>query len=309
MCKSGAALVLALLAVLFGIGPVQARAPEASREVNITQGSEAGWIPSEVLEAKALAAWQRFHALIETGDDDAAHAMMSEGFRQQYPLARFRADRAAARKDRGPLVQRERLKLTWTKDSPAVPYPGIYVAIDASARFAAVDRFCGYTILHLAPGAQDLSVMRFEETFLDNATFAEITADDGPLQAVLVWRLVSRSCPNYTPEPLPASLSDGIEYKTVAEARATVAAREGIETRLENGWTIIAHQPSFSVWSFAPEGAPTYPAVIKRWAEPVGADKSRASIAMICEAEKRACDALYDEMAYKNGFVPVKIGQ
>lgn len=303
------ALVVSLFALLFGIAPVQARTPGPAREVNITQGSEAGWIPSEELEAKALAAWQRFHALTEAGDDDAAHAMMSEGFRQQYPLAQFRADRAAARKDRGSLVQRERLKLTWTKDSPAVPYPGIYVAIDASARFAAVDRFCGYTILHLARGAQDFSVMRFEETFLDNAAFAGITADDGPLQAVLVWRLVSRSCPNYTPEPLPANLSDGIEYKTVAEARAAVASREGIETKVENGWTIIAHRPSYSVWSFAPEGAPTYPAVIKRWAEPVGTGKSRSAIAMICEAEKAACDALYDEMAYKNGFVSVKIGQ
>ncbi|MFM7378233.1 MAG: hypothetical protein ACKO1O_08925 [Erythrobacter sp.] len=303
------ALLLALLAALFGIGPVQARAPQAAREVNITQGSEPGWIPSEELEAKALAAWQRFYATIEAGDDDAAHAMMSEGFKAQYPLARFRADRTAARKDRGPLIARDRLRLTWTKDSPAALYPGIYLAIDASARFAAVDRFCGYTILHLAPGAQDFAVMRFEETFIDNAAFAEIAAANSPLQALLVWRLTSRSCPNYTPEPLPASLSDGIEYKTVAEARAAVATREGIETKVENGWTIIAHRPSYSVWSFAPEGAPTYPAVIKRWVEPTGKDTSRASIAMICEAEKRACDALFDEMAYRNGFVPVKIGQ
>lgn len=309
MHRSGAALVLALLAVPSGIVPAFARAPEASREVNITQGSEPGWIPNEELEAKAIDVWQRFYARIEAGDDDAAHAMMSEGFRGQYPLAQFRTDRAAARTDRGALIARDRIKLTWTKDSPSVPYPGIYVAIDASARFAAVDRFCGYTILYLAPGAQDFTVMRFQETLLDNAAFAEIAAANSPLQALLVWRLTSRSCPNYTPEPLPVSVSDGIEYGTVAEARAVVAAREGIETKVENGWTVIAHRPSYSVWSFAPEGAPTYPAVIKRWVKPVGADNSRASIAMICEAEKRACDALFDEMAYKNGFVPVTFGQ
>lgn len=305
MRKTGAALVLALLGALLSAAPVLAQAPKPTREVNITQGSEAGWIPSEELEAKALAAWQRFYSLVEAGDDDAAHAMMSEGFRAQYPLAQFRTDRAAARTNRGALITRDRIKLTWTKDSPAVPYPGIYVAIDASARFAAVDRFCGYTILYLAPGAQDFAVMRFQETMVDNAAFAGIATNNSPLQALLVWRLAARSCPNYTPEPLPATISDGIEYSTVAEARAAVSAREGIETKVENGWTVIAHRASYSVWSFAPEGAPTYPAVIKRWVEPVGADNSRASIAMICDGQKAACDAVFDEMAYKNGFVPV----
>lgn len=305
MRMTGAALVLTLLGALSGIGPVLAQAPDATREVNITQGSEAGWIPSEELEAKALASWQRFYALLEAGDDDAAHAMMSEGFRAQYSLAQFRSDRAAARAIRGALITRDQVRLNWTKDSPAVPYPGIYVAIDASARFAAVDRFCGYTILYLAPGAQDFTVMRFQETLIDNAAFADIAATSSPLQAQLVWRLTSRSCPNYTPEPLPGTVSDGIEYRTVAEARAAVAAREGIETKVENGWTVIAHRASFSVWSFAPEGAPTYPAVIKRWAVPNGTDNSAASIAMICESRKSACDAVFDEMAYKNGFVPV----
>lgn len=287
--------------------PVQAQ--ESPREVNITQGSEAGWIPSEELEAQALVTWRKFYALIEAGDYDAAHAMMSESFRPQYPLARFRSDRAEARSLRGAVIARDLIKVTWTKDSPAVPYPGTYLAIDASARFEAVDRFCGYTILYLAPGAQDFVVMRFEETLVDNAAFAEIAETNSPLQALLVWRLVSRSCPNYTPEPLPDTLSNDIEYATVAEARAAVAARPGIETWTESGWTIMADQASYSVWSFAPEGVPTYPAVIKRWAEPTGENTSRMSMAIRCGGEKRVCDALFDEMAMKNGFTPVTLEQ
>jgi hypothetical protein len=301
----GAALFMALL----GAWPVLAQEPEGLREVNITQGSEAGWIPSEELEAKALATWRHFYALVEAGDYDAAHAMMGQSFRAQYPLAQFRSDRADARAQRGAVIARNLIKLTWTKDSPVVPYPGTYLAIDASARFQAVDRFCGYTILHLAPGAQDFVVLRYEETFVDNAAFADIAATNSPLQALLVWRLVSRSCPNYTPEPLPATLSDGIEYATVADARAALAARPGIETWMENGWTIMADQASYSVWSFAPEGAPTYPAVIKRWAEPTGENTSRMSMAIRCGGAKRLCDALFDEMALKNGFTPVSIKQ
>lgn len=303
MRKIGAALALALL----GAGPGLAQAPEGYREVNITQGSVAGWIPSEELEAQAVATWQGFNALVEEGEYDAAYAMMSEAFRADYPLAKFRSDRAQARADRGALIARDRVKLTWTKDSPAVPFPGTYLAIDASARFATSDRFCGYTILHLAPGAQDFMIMRLQETQLDNATFTQIAANSSEVQALLVWRVMARSCPNYTPEALPETLATGIEYGTVAEARAAVAARPGIETKIENDWTIIADEATFSVWSFAPEGAPTYPAVIKRWVKPTGENTSSASMAMICEADKRACDNLYDEMALKNGFTPISI--
>lgn len=296
--------VAPLLALLM-TGPVLAQQPW--REVNITQGSEAGWLPSEEMEAQALATWRQFNALVEAGDYDTAHAMMSEAFRAEYPLAKFRSARAQARADRGAQIARDLVKITWTKDSSAVPYPGTYLAIDASARFDSVDRFCGYTILYLAPGAQDFMVMRFQETFLDNAAYAQIALRSSEVQALLVWRALARSCPNYTPEALPETVAKGIEYGTVAEARAAVAARAGIETKIENGWTIIADEATFSVWSFAPEGAPTYPAVIKRWAEAVSENTSSASMAMICEAEKRTCDALFDEMALKNGFTPVSI--
>lgn len=288
---------------------VPALAQGGPREVNVTQGSQAGWIPSEELEAQALATWRQFYALVEAGDYDAAHAMMGDSFRAQYPLDRFRSDRAEARAQRGAQIARDLVKITWTKDSPAVPFPGTFVAIDASARFEAADRFCGYTILHLAPGAAAFTVIRYEENLLDNAAFAQIAAQNSELQALLVWRLLARNCPNYTPPPLPEVLADGIEYGSVVEARAAVGARAGIETKIENGWTIIADEASLSVWSFAPEGAPTYPTVIKRWVEPVGENASRAYMAMRCDSHKQACDALFDEMALRNGFTPVSMEQ
>lgn len=295
--KSGiAALALALCAVS------PAAAQNAPREVNITQGSTPGWIPSEALEAEALATWQRFNDLVAAGDYDAAHAMIGEGLRAKYPLERFRDDRSQAAADRGALVSRDIVKITWTKDAPGVPYPGTFVAIDASAAFAKADRMCGYTILHQAPGATEFTITRFEENVMGNANFAQIAARHSPLQALLVWRMMARNCPNYVPEPLPDTLAEGIEYGSVAEARAAVSVREGIETKAEDGWTVIAHQPSLSVWSFAPEGALAYPAVIKRWAEPAGEAGSRAMMAMRCEAQKRICDALFEVMALRNGF-------
>lgn len=292
--------IVALALIVLGATPAMTQ--DRPREVNITQGSTPGWIPSEAIEAEALATWQRFNVLVEASNYDAAYAMIGEGLRAQYPLERFREDRIKAAADRGAIVSRNLVKLTWTKDAPGVPYPGTFVAIDASAAFAQADRMCGFTILHQAPGAGGFTIIRFEENVLGNASFALIAARHSELLAMLVWRMMARNCPNYVPEPLPDTLAEGIEYGTVAEARAAVSAREGIETKTENGWTVIAHQPSYSVWSFAPKGAPTYPAVIKRWAEPVGKDGSRAMMAMRCEADKRVCDALFDEMAMRNGF-------
>jgi len=295
--KSGiAALALALCVAS------PAAAQNTPREVNITQGSTPGWIPSEALEAEALATWQRFNEGVAAGYYDAAHAMIAEGLRAKFPLERFRDDRSQAAADRGALVSRNVVKLTWTKDGPGVPYPGTFVAIDASAAFAKADRMCGYTILHQPPGATGFTITRFEENVMGNANFAQIAARHSPLQALLVWRMMARNCPNYVPEPLPDTLAEGIEYGSVAEARAAVSVREGIETKTEDGWTVIAHQPSLSVWSFAPEGALAYPAVIKRWAEPAGEAGSRAMMAMRCEAQKRICDALFEVMALRNGF-------
>lgn len=295
--KAGiAALAIALL---LGAPSVAQNAP---REVNITQGSTPGWIPSEALEAEALATWRRYNDLVEARDYDAAHAIIGAGLRAKYPLERFREDREEAAADRGALVSRDIVRITWTKDAPGVPYPGTFVAIDARAAFAKADRMCGYTILHQAPGAASFTVTRFEENVMGNANFAQIAARHSELQAVLVWRMMARNCPNYVPEPLPDTLAEGIEYASVAEARAAVGARPGIETKTENGWTVIMDKASLSVWSFAPEGAPTFPAVIKRWVEPTGEETSRAMMAMRCEAAKRACDALFDEMARRNGF-------
>lgn len=288
-----------VLALLLGAPAV---AEDAPREVNITQGSTPGWIPTAQLEAEALATWRRFNDLVDAGDYDAAHAMMGEGLRTKYALAQFRSDRAETAAERGALVSRDAIKITWTKDAPGVPYPGTFVAIDATAAFAKADRFCGYTILHRAPGADGFTITRFEENLLRNISFDQIAERHSELQAVLVWRMMARNCPNYVPEPLPGSLADGIEYASVAEARAGVLARAGIETKVENGWTIIADKASLSIWSFAPEGAPSYPAVIKRWVEPVGETASRAFMAMRCDADKRVCDALFDEMARRNGF-------
>jgi hypothetical protein len=298
-----AALALCLLLA----APAGAQAQAQAREVNITQGSEPGWLPDETLEAEALAVFRQFHAVLDAGDFAAAHAMLGETLRANYPLERFEQERGPDVAVRGAMVSREPRKITWTKDAPGTPEPGTYVAIDQRIVYAEAERACGYTVLHKAPGAAGFRVVRFEESLLDNAAYADITARYGPLQAQLTWRLLARTCPNFEAEPLPDSVADGVEYANPSEALAAVGTRPGIAARDEGGWTVLTDEAAKTVWTFPPEGSPFYPAVVKRWDETAADGTARPMMAMRCEAKKRMCDVLFDEMALRSGFTQVTL--
>ncbi|WP_298467013.1 DUF4019 domain-containing protein [uncultured Erythrobacter sp.] len=284
-------------------------AQDASREVNITAGSTAGWIPSEELEDQAKEAFERYFRLLDAQDYGVAHSMMGSGLQGMLPLDRFEEQERTARQNWGRTVSREITKITWTKDASNTPKPGIYVALDMTARFTKVDRHCGYMILHKAPDADSFVIARTQQSVLENQTAASIAQTSSPLQMELVWRIVARGCPNYQPPELPDTISDGIEFSSFAEAKASLVNRSDVETKLERGWTIIADKTNLAVWSFSPLGDPTHPSVLKRWVESTGPETSEMSMGLLCEAEKRLCDGLFEEMALANGFIPVTTEQ
>ncbi len=225
------------------------------------------------------------------------------------PLEEYSRQERSARQEWGSTVSREITKVTWTKDATTSPQPGTYVALDMTARFANVDRHCGYMILYQAPDADGFVIVRTENTVLDNRAASSIAEENSKLQMELVWRIVARNCPNYVAPELPGSLSEGIEYASVGEARAALERKDGIQSKQENGWTIMADRANFAVWSFAPPGNPTYPSVIKRWVKPVGPDSSEMAMGLLCEVEKPICDSLFEEMALINGFIPITMEQ
>lgn len=195
---------LATLAAL--VAPLSLAAqepPEPLREVNITQGSEPGWIPDEALETETISTWKRYFALLEAGDYQAAHAMHRPEFRETYPLDAYRTDQRAAREKHGAQLSRRHFRLTWTKDAPGTPFPGTFVAIDNIARYERAERHCGYVVLHRAPGAEEFTVLRVEDNLLADESAETIARVHSPLQRDLVWRLLARNCPGYTPSPLP----------------------------------------------------------------------------------------------------------
>lgn len=294
----------ALLAALLGAAfPVAAQPDEPRREVNITQDSEPGWIPSEELEAAALRAWAEY--LLDAEQYEAAYAMLSSGLREMWPFEKFRADKQATKADIGSKLFRRPLKITWTKGGAAAPDGGTYAAIDTDAQFEGADRFCGYTIMHRPKDSDRFDVARIEENILSNASAEQFAANNSIETPDVIWNLVSRTCPNYVPPELPESVNKGSGFASVAEARAAVDALANTKIGSENGWTVISDDASLTVCSFSPEGSPFHPSLVRRSIIAADEGSSRMKMTVLCENTKRRCDALYAEMAARNGLLPI----
>ncbi len=294
--------LLAAIALLTGSA---GWAQDTLREVNITQGSQPGWIPSEELESEVLAAWGRYYAYLDEGEYEAAHAMLSEVLQSQWPLERFVPDQENARAERGVVNFRKPLAINWTNNSATAPTRGIYVAVDTDAQFEKAQRFCGYTILHRPEGAQQFRIARIEENVLSDTAAEQIAANNSAMMPDLIWHLVSRNCPNYEPAELPESINEGTGFASVSAARQQVDALPDTEIVTENGWTVISDLEEMTAWSFSPEGSPYHPSVIKRSIRNTEQGTAKMDLSMRCEASKPVCDALFVEMATKNGLLPV----
>jgi hypothetical protein len=191
-----------LAALLIALAPpVPGTPPGPMREINVTNDSAPGWLPSEAGERGARTALDQYFAAVEAGDDRRAYAMMTPGFQAILPFADFAADNARFRTLAGPLSRRRVLRLTWTKDPADAPRPGIYAAFDVAGEYANVDRQCGYAILYQETETAPFRIARIESTFMSNADAQDIERTNGRAAVDQAWAAASQVCPNYRPAP------------------------------------------------------------------------------------------------------------
>jgi hypothetical protein len=103
------------------------------------------------------------------------------------------------------------------------------------------------------------------------------------------------------PPPLPEAPGSSIGYPTVAAALEALRARPGVVFTIENGWTIATDEAAYTIWSFARQGYPAYPAVVKRQVVRRGTTIG-TEMNVLCEATKAACDDLVRTFAQLTGF-------
>jgi hypothetical protein len=89
--------------------------------------------------------------------------------------------------------------------------------------------------------------------------------------------------------------SSGIGYPTVAAALADLHSKPGVVFREEGGWTIADDRSRYTLWSFAPEGDPSYPSAVKRTALQETDGSVTMNMNILCEAPQPACDKLAED--------------
>lgn len=166
-------------------------------ELNISADSPKGWTPTADQRQRALKTLQAFIDAIESQRFAVAYGLLTEGNKKMQSPGQFNEQNEKFRQLTGQTRSRRALKITWTKDSPRAPNLGTYVAVDFSAKFAEVDRNCGYVILYQPPTGGDFTVTRYENNYLDNATARKIEEQRSKAEVDRVWTALSRQCPNY----------------------------------------------------------------------------------------------------------------
>jgi len=260
--------------------------PAAPRVINVTPDSQQGWVPSVELEKQARQAAIGYLAAMDGGKYADTYAMVADINRTDQPFPVFAARARDFNAKAGAALERRITTVTWTKDSPAAPLPGVFVVLDLVSKFAKVNRHCGYLMLYQPPTGGDFKVTREESNFIDNATFASLSKE----KADAAWIELSAHCPGYK-EPLPEIQGDAIGYPSVEAALAGLHAKPGVTFREEKGWTIAEDNREFTIWSFPPKGHPAYPSAVKRQ---FVSDANGTSLTMQvhCQASKEACDDL-----------------
>jgi hypothetical protein len=104
-----------------------------------------------------------------------------------------------------------------------------------------------------------------------------------------------------SPAPLPEAAESAIGYETVAAALTGLRSQPGVVFSTENGWLIATDEAAYTIWSFAPQGYPAYPAVVMRKVVAQGAG-SVIHMNVLCEASKEDCDDLVRTFADLNGL-------
>ena len=291
--------------VLASVGPARADDPSPSpavpkaRIVNVTSDSAPGWLPSTDQAQAASEVALAYLAARDSGHAEAAYAMLEDGNRALQSFADFSRDLKAFNKQAGPVVKRRIVTVTWTKDPAQAPKPGVYAAIDIISRFANIDRGCGYLVVYQSPTGGPFRVSREEVNVISNADAAAIERQHSRAALDAAWSQLSARCPNYSKDypstsaaPLPEQADSGIGYPTVAAALIGVRSRPGVAFRTEGGWTIATDSASSTIWVFASEGQPAYPAVVKRQVAPDAQGGSSIQMNVLCEASKVDCDNL-----------------
>lgn len=184
--------------MLLAVNAVSGAPMAQSRVVNITPDSEAGWLPTVTEETAADDATAAYFKAIDDADYKSAYSMMNDRNKAELSFDEFEKSSRMFHDMAGQPLSHTILYVTWTKDPAAAPFPGIYAALDITAKYRNVDRYCGYVVFYQKTPEGPFSLMRTEQAYIDESA-AKIEKQKGVEGLRKLWAQMYAHCPNYKP--------------------------------------------------------------------------------------------------------------
>lgn len=105
------------------------------------------------------------------GRYDGAYALMAPSMRSYLTRELYASESARFNAEAGRAEERRIMRLTWYRDPPDAPVPGLYVAADFRSRFPNIHLHCGYLMWHQEPDGR-FRLVREEQSFIDKGMAA-----------------------------------------------------------------------------------------------------------------------------------------
>jgi hypothetical protein len=139
--------------------------------------------PTDALQQAVLAATYGYLAAKDSNRWSDAYGMLSQRAKLGAPEPDWTGKAQEFHEQAGAVKARRVTEISWYRDPPEAPEPGVYVAADFSGAFTNVDFICGYLVWRLeADGSFRLA--REEQNFLQRRRGAKLTQlDRAPLRA------------------------------------------------------------------------------------------------------------------------------
>jgi hypothetical protein len=142
----------------------------------ITNTSD-GWKPSASDQSLVENQTYQYFSAEDAGDYPAAYAMLEDKMKAATDFNSWQTSAQALRSKTGQVLSRRILKITWYKDPPSAPEPGIYAAADYSGRFENTPIYCGYVAWHRGANG-DYQMIREEQKYMDKGAIARMSRDE-----------------------------------------------------------------------------------------------------------------------------------
>jgi len=128
-------------------------------------------VPDEATQRQVLEQSYAYFRAKDGGRYDRAYAMIAPSMRSYLTRELYDSESARFNAEAGKAEERRVMRLTWYRDPPEAPAPGLYVAADFRSRFPNIYLHCGYLMWHQEPDGR-FRIVREEQSFIDKAMAA-----------------------------------------------------------------------------------------------------------------------------------------